>query len=68
MRCEDFPCCGHEDGDCPDSEGRFRCCICDRLLEKNSRSSICSSCNRRMAEIDRDDPTGQDLDYFLGDY
>ena len=27
-RCEDFPCCGHEANDCPDSEGRFRCVDC----------------------------------------
>lgn len=45
-RCEDFPCCGHEPGDCPDDEGRMRCVECGRKLELNARSSICPTCMR----------------------
>lgn len=52
MRCEDYPCCGHEPGDCPriDAKGheRFRCVGgCGRELKVGARSSICDSCLRR---------------------
>lgn len=47
-RCEDYPCCGHEDGGCPDSSGRFPCSNCGKRLPKDSRSSICNKCQRRM--------------------
>lgn len=47
-RCEDYPCCGHEPGDCPDSSGRMRCVGgCGRRLPKNATSSICRLCMRR---------------------
>jgi hypothetical protein len=65
-RCEDYPCCGHEDGDCPDSQGRFTCVGCGTRLPKNASSSICSRCQRRMADLDRDDPTGQDFENEFG--
>ena len=48
MYCEDYPCCGHEQGDCPDSEGRFNCVECGKRLKKNATSSICEKCLRRM--------------------
>jgi hypothetical protein len=47
MRCEDYPCCGHEQGDCPDAEGRFTCVSCGRKLAKNATSSICPRCTKR---------------------
>lgn len=47
-RCEDYPCCGHEAGDCPDSEGRMKCVECGGKLPKNSPSSICPTCLRGM--------------------
>jgi hypothetical protein len=52
-RCEDYPCCGHEDGDCPriDDEGveHWRCVGgCGEELPRNARSSICADCQRRM--------------------
>jgi hypothetical protein len=51
-RCEDYPCCGHEAGDCPstDSEGRQRwtCVECGKILPFNSGSSICEKCLARM--------------------
>ncbi len=51
-RCEDYPCCGHEPGDCPsiDSKGRarFRCVGgCGKLLPVGARSSICPKCTAR---------------------
>lgn len=51
-RCEDYPCCGHTDGDgssfCPDSSGRFSCATCGARLSKNSESSLCKGCLRRQ--------------------
>ena len=50
-RCEDYPCCGHEPGDCPtyDSKGRarFTCVECGKRLPANAPSSICNTCMRR---------------------
>jgi ribosomal protein S14 len=52
MACEDYPCCGHEAGDCPtvDEKGRERwtCTECGRRLPLNSPSSICKRCLRRL--------------------
>ncbi len=51
-RCEDFPCCGHEDGDCPsrDENGneRWTCVACGKLLPLRATSSICSKCQQAM--------------------
>ena len=66
-QCEDYPCCGHAPGDCPDSQGRFRCAGgCGRMIPKGSSSSICPSCQRRMSDLDREDPTGQDVEAEFG--
>jgi hypothetical protein len=54
MRCEDFPCCGHEQGDCPDSQGRFTCVECDKRLSKKATSSICGKCLDKMARSERE--------------
>ena len=62
-RCEDYPCCGHEAGDCPDSEGRFTCVGCGKRLPRDAGSSICPKCQSRMSQDGYDDPTGQDSDY-----
>ena len=68
MRCEDFPCCGHEAGDCPDSEGRFTCVGgCGKRLPKNARSSICAGCSRKRARSFRYDGTGQDQEAGIYD-
>ena len=63
MPCEDYPCCGHERGDCPDSSGRFGCVECGKRLSKRATSSICGKCQRRMARRiwDGDD----DFDYSM---
>lgn len=51
-RCEDYPCCGHEAGDCPDASGRMRCVECGKRLPKNASSSICPKCLRMMNSDD----------------
>lgn len=47
-RCEDFPCCGHEMGCCPDFDESGRQlnmkCTCGATVPLGSRSSLCSSC------------------------
>jgi len=58
-RCEDYPCCGHEAGDCPDSSGRMTCVECGKRLAKNATSSICAKCLKRMARRSWD---GDDYD------
>lgn len=54
-RCEDFPCCGHEPGCCPDYDDAGRqlnmVCVCGAKLPVNARFSICVSCMK-----DPDDP------------
>jgi hypothetical protein len=55
--CEDYPCCGHEPGDCPDSQGRMTCVGgCGKRLSKKATSSICTKCQRKMS---RHRPTWQ---------
>ena len=49
-RCEDFPCCGHEAGCCPDFDESGRqlnmICVCGAKLPITSKYSICESCMR----------------------
>jgi hypothetical protein len=52
--CEDYPCCGHERGDCPDSEGCMTCVECGKRLPRNAKSSICPQCLRRLSGLDND--------------
>lgn len=63
MTCEDYPCCGHELGDCSriDKKGRerWRCVECGKELSLKAKSSICSKCQRKMANR---------LDYYDHDY
>lgn len=48
MRCEDYPCCGHESGDCPDEKGRMLCVGCSKRVSPKRPNSWCSdSCMRR---------------------
>lgn len=63
-RCEDYPCCGHEAGDCPDSSGRMTCVECGKRLAKNATSSICAKCLRKMNFNDYD----SDYDFYNRDY
>lgn len=47
-RCEDFPCCGHELGCCPDFDEAGRQlnmkCTCGATVPLGSQYSICSGC------------------------
>ena len=64
--CEDYPCCGHEPGDCPDSQGRMKCVECGKRLAKTATSSICKKCLKRMER--QDDcitEAGGDFDYSM---
>ena len=50
MMCEDFPCCGHESGCCPDFDEAGRQlnmkCTCGATVPLTSRSSLCAGCLR----------------------
>jgi len=72
-RCEDFPCCGHESGCCPDFDpdtGKQlnMKCTCGATVPLTSRSSLCEGClhpGRRRAratecECDADDDADGD--------
>ena len=56
MSCEDWPCCGHEWGCCPDydREGRqmnMRC-LCGARLSINAQGSLCDVCLNEDSPID----------------
>ena len=61
MACEDFPCCGHEPGCCPDFDEAGRQlnmrCTCGAILPVNARYSICDTC------LNRFDEEGERLDW-----
>ena len=56
-RCEDFPCCGHELGCCPDySESGKQLnmvCTCGAKVSIYSQFSICDGCMSRDGEADK---------------
>ncbi len=58
MRCEDFPCCGHESGCCPDYDSSGRKlnmkCTCGATLPVTSRFSICDGCMDRGDQDERE--------------
>lgn len=70
MRCEDFPCCGHELGCCPDFDESGRqlnmICVCGAVLPSDSRYSICESCGSD-GEDDYDDEDDFDDDREFDD-
>lgn len=50
-QCQDWPCCGHELGCCPDydpetGEQLNMICTCGAKLPINNRSSLCDGCLR----------------------
>lgn len=54
MACEDFPCCGHEAGCCPDFDESGKQlnmkCTCGATVPITSRFSICEDCLRRGSD------------------
>lgn len=67
-RCEDYPCCGHEDGGCPNHDGSFNCASCGRKMPKNSPSAVCAKCHKRWERQRRtmgEDGPGGDFDYSM---
>jgi hypothetical protein len=57
--CEDFPCCGHERGCCPDYDPETGAqlnmvCVCGAKLPINARYSICAGCMRDPDDPDQD--------------
>ncbi len=65
-RCEDFPCCGHELGCCPDFDESGRqlnmICTCGAKVPLTSRYSICEGCLERGRMEDPD--YGYDEPYY----
>ena len=63
-RCEDFPCCGHEAGCCPDFDDAGRqlnmVCTCGAVLPVNERYSICDAC--LYSDMDDEDSFCDDSD------
>ena len=60
-RCEDYPCCGHESGGCPDESGRYNCATCGKKLPAGARSAVCRPCMSRYLRRTRFD--GPESDY-----
>ena len=48
MACEDFPCCGHEAGCCPDFDESGQqlnmICVCGAELPADNPVSLCDGC------------------------
>lgn len=65
--CEDFPCCGHELGCCPDFDEAGRqlnmVCTCGAKLPLTSRYSICEGCLERGREQDDYEQSMADEEY-----
>jgi hypothetical protein len=61
--CEDFPCCGHESGCCPDYDESGKqinmICTCGAILPIDNRYSICDDC---MNEEDYEEEDYEDFD------
>jgi hypothetical protein len=54
--CEDFPCCGHEPGCCPDYDSVTgqqinMVCICGAKLPLTNKYSICKGCIELESDI-----------------
>jgi len=52
-RCEDWPCCGHEAGMCPDYDEKTgkqtnMRCTCGATVPIDSQSSLCEGCLGRV--------------------
>jgi hypothetical protein len=67
--CEDYPCCGHEPGCCPDFDESGKQlnmkCTCGATVPLGSRYSLCKSCMRDVSddiEFSERDPSFRDDD------
>jgi len=68
--CEDFPCCGHEQGCCPDFDESGKQlnmrCTCGAAVPLSSHSSICRDCRQALQDeldgYDDDDDFDDDDD------
>ena len=62
--CEDFPCCGHEQGCCPDFDESGKQlnmkCVCGATLPVDNRSSLCDTCLHEGIEDDGFDHLSDD--------
>lgn len=62
--CEDWPCCGHEAGCCPDYDESGKQlnmkCTCGATLPIDARCSICETCMRSNSDGDYYDPFEDD--------
>lgn len=71
-RCEDFPCCGHEQGCCPDFDEAGRQlnmkCTCGATLPLTSRYSICRTCLTGPSEGEEYDPHDNPFDDERGEH
>lgn len=70
--CEDFPCCGHELGCCPDFDPETgqqlnMKCVCGASVPLTSRSSLCSGCLHGPEE-DWDEMADDPWAFFEDDY
>jgi len=72
MTCEDWPCCGHEQGCCPDydEEGNQlnMKCTCGATVPIGSKSSLCKGCLTRALRDDRFCGEGEDGDGYYHEY
>lgn len=60
-RCEDYPFCGHDLGECPNHDGTFNCVSCNKRLPLNATSSLCYDCYRRLIAQDNHSHEDRDL-------
>lgn len=69
--CEDFPCCNHERGCCPDFDSSGNqlnmVCTCGKKLPISSRFSICDSCLNKNEDGEPLDDIYDDRDIYEDD-
>lgn len=77
-RCEDWPCCGHEAGCCPDYDESGKQlnmrCVCGAVVPLGSKTSLCEGClvsdDTQMGfpddydRFEETDPGFEDLDFY----
>ena len=70
MSCEDYPCCGHEHGCCPDYDESGQqtnmVCVCGARLPIDNQVSICKSCLNRNDDYDDNYDDSMDGDWDSG--